>query len=144
MFFAVRLAESSLRGELPCASLIEVLHCSCSWLNRKSSQSGLRAQAWKSEQTSSPGLATLLNMRAEVMAERIKFQTNWLVMSLVSVAQGQSIGRICGVLGSISRWGNFDFFNFCQSFASNLPSSSLLVWNYFSRYSVWQIHINTY
>ena len=36
-FFAARFAESSLRGELACGLMIEVLHCSCRWLNRKSS-----------------------------------------------------------------------------------------------------------
>ena len=38
-FFAAHLAESSLRGELACGLLFEVLHrsCSSSWLNRTSS-----------------------------------------------------------------------------------------------------------
>ena len=36
-FFAARLADSSLRGELACGPLIEVLDRICSWLNRKSS-----------------------------------------------------------------------------------------------------------
>ena len=117
MFFAARLAESSLRRELPCASLIEVLHRSCSWQPKEQrvAQRGLRVQAWKSELISSPGPAILLNMRAEVMAERIKFQTNWLVMSLVSVAQWQSIGRICGVLGWIPSWGNSIFSIFAKA-----------------------------
>ena len=42
-FFAARLAESSLRGKLDCGPLIEVLHRSCSWLNRKSSALPARA-----------------------------------------------------------------------------------------------------
>ena len=56
--------ESSLQGELACGPLIEVLHRSCSSLNRKSSAfpSAGFAQARNSELKSLPGPAILLNI----------------------------------------------------------------------------------
>ena len=51
--FAAHLAESSLREELTCGSVIELLHRSCNWLKLTERaarfQRGLRAQARKSE-----------------------------------------------------------------------------------------------
>ena len=67
-FFTARFAESSLWGELPCASLIEVLQNFASQLQLpepKEQRFAHRrhcAQAWNSELKSSPGPAILLDM----------------------------------------------------------------------------------
>ena len=57
----------------------------------------------------------------EMEAERIKIQTNWLVMSLVSVASA----AFARVPGAILGWGICEFFRFCQSFTSNFSFSFL-------------------
>ena len=60
-------------------------------------------------------------LRCEDGAERIKFQTNWLVMWLVSVGQWQSISRICWGPGFDSRLGQSRFFLFLPKLHFQFP-----------------------